>query len=62
MKISRNSNSFGGQSRRRRNPLLLPVILLVVLFVALISWFWSRGGEQAQSRVEIAIPAERLGH
>ncbi|MCE7797281.1 hypothetical protein LWE61_12015 [Sphingobium sufflavum] len=60
MKI-RNNNSFGGPARRRRNPLLLPVIILIVLFVALIGWLWSRGGEQAQVRVEKAIPAERLG-
>lgn len=62
MKISRNNTSFGGPSRRRRNPLLLPVVILVLLFVALIGWFWSRGGEQAQQRVEKAVPAERLGH
>jgi hypothetical protein len=62
MKISRNSNSFGGPSRRRRNPLLFPVIILIVLFAALIGWFWSRGGPQPQQRVEKIIPAERLGH
>jgi hypothetical protein len=61
MKI-RNNNSFGGPSRRRRNPLLLPIVILAVLFVVLIGWLWSRGGEQAQSRVEKVIPAERLGH
>lgn len=61
MKISRNNNSFGGPSRRRRNPLFLPILFLALLFVALIGWLWSRGGEQAQQRVEIVIPAERLG-
>lgn len=61
MKI-RNNSSFGSTSRRRRNPLLLPVIILVILFVALIGWFWSRGGPQEQQRVEKVIPAERLGH
>lgn len=64
MKISRNSSSFsGGASRRRRNPLMLPVLLLVLILAGLLGWFWSRGGgEKPQTRVEKAIPAERLGH
>lgn len=62
MKISRNSTNFGG-SRRRRNPLVLPVIILILILALLIGWFWSRGGaEKAQQRVEKIIPAERLGH
>ncbi len=61
MKINRNSNSFGGAGRRRRNPLLLPVLILIALFAVLIGWFWSRGGPRPQQRVETVIPAERLG-
>jgi hypothetical protein len=63
MKISRNTSSFSSSpSRRRRNPLVLPVVILIVILAALLGWFWSRGGEKPQLRVEKAIPAERLGH
>ncbi|HEX7853102.1 MAG TPA: hypothetical protein VF503_05335 [Sphingobium sp.] len=62
MKISRNNSNFGGQRGRRRNPLVLPVIILIVILALLLGWFWSRGGEKPQQRVEKSIPAERLGH
>lgn len=63
MKISRTTSSFSSNSpRRRRNPLVLPVVLLVLILALLLGWFWSRGGEKVQTRVEKAIPAERLGH
>jgi len=62
MKISRNTSSFSSaRPRRRRNPFMLPVLILLVILAALLGWFWSRGGETAQTRVEKVIPAERLG-
>jgi hypothetical protein len=62
MKINRTTSSFGGPGRRRRNPLALPAIVLVLILIGLPVWFWARGGEQPQHRVEKVIPAERLGH
>ena len=62
MKISRSSSGLGSP-RRRRNPLIIPVIVLILILAALIGWFWSRGGSgKPQQRVEKSIPAERLGH
>ncbi|MET0239329.1 MAG: hypothetical protein ABW184_05465 [Sphingobium sp.] len=57
----KNLRSTSYESRRRRNPLVLPAIIVAVLFFALIGWFWSRGGEQSQQRVEKIVAPERLG-
>lgn len=63
MKISRTPSSLSSNaSRRRRNPLVLPVLILILIFAGLLAWFWARGGEKPQAPVEKAIPAERLGH
>jgi hypothetical protein len=56
MKLSRTSHY-----KRRRNPLVVPSIIGVVLLIALLAWFWQRGGPQPQQTVEKVIPAERLG-
>jgi hypothetical protein len=61
MKNNRNFSSFEGSTRRRGTSLPIIPIALVVLFVALLAFFWSRGGEQPQQRVEKVIPAEKLG-
>ncbi len=60
MKITRNTSSFGGGTRRR-SPLPIIPIILVLLAVGLVVLAWSRGGEQPQKPVEKAIPAEKLG-
>lgn len=57
MKISRSSQYH----RRRRNPLILPAIIVIALLVGCLGWFWHRGGPQPQQHVEKAISAERLG-
>lgn len=61
MKNNRSFGSFESGSRRRgvRLP-ILPIAILVVI-IALLAFFWSRGGEQPQQRVEKVIPAEKLG-
>jgi hypothetical protein len=59
MKITRSPH-YG--NKRRRNPLLIPVIIAIILFAAALMWFWHRGGPQPQKQVEKAIPTERLGH
>jgi hypothetical protein len=61
MKNNRNFSSFEGGTRRRGSSLPIIPIVLVVLFIALVAFFWSRGGEQPQQRVEKVIPAEKLG-
>ncbi|BBF69521.1 hypothetical protein K9B33_06475 [Sphingobium sp. 3R8] len=61
MKNNRNFSSFEGGSRRRGSSLPIIPIALAVLVVALLAFFWSRGGEQPQQRVEKVIPAEKLG-
>ena len=61
MKNNRNFSSFEGSQRRRGTRLPVIPVALVVLFVALLAFFWSRGGEQPQQRVEKVIPAEKLG-
>lgn len=61
MKNNRNFSSFEGSQRRRGTRLPIIPVALVVLFVALLAFFWSRGGEQPQQRVEKVIPAEKLG-
>lgn len=61
MKNNRNFSSFEGGQRRRGTRLPIIPIALIVLFVALLAFFWSRGGEQPQQRVEKVIPAEKLG-
>lgn len=61
MKNNRNFSSFEGGQRRRGTRLPIIPFALVVLFVALLAFFWSRGGEQPQQRVEKVIPAEKLG-
>jgi hypothetical protein len=61
MKNNRNFSSFEGGTRRRGSSLPIIPIVLVVLFIALLAFFWSRGGEQPQQRVEKVIPAEKLG-
>jgi hypothetical protein len=60
MKIKRQNSSFESRPRRRSNLPLIPIVLLILL-VGLIWMMWTRGGEQPQSRVEKAIPAEKLG-
>lgn len=49
-------------SHRRRNPLVLPAIIVAALIVALFVWAWIAGGAQPVVQVEKVIPAERLGH
>ncbi|KQN04752.1 hypothetical protein ASE85_07080 [Sphingobium sp. Leaf26] len=61
MKNNRNFSSFEGGQRRRGTRLPIIPIALVLLLVALLAFFWSRGGEQPQQRVEKVIPAEKLG-
>ncbi|WP_420142986.1 hypothetical protein [Sphingobium sp.] len=61
MKNNRNFSSFEGSTRRRGTRLPIIPVALVVLVVALLAFFWSRGGEQPQQRVEKVIPAEKLG-
>ncbi|MCI4588801.1 hypothetical protein MOK15_01585 [Sphingobium sp. BYY-5] len=61
MKNNRNLSSFEGSTRRRSSRLPILPIVLVVLVAALLAFFWSRGGEQPQQRVEKTIPAEKLG-
>lgn len=48
-------------SHRRRNPLVLPAIIVAGLILALLVWAWIAGGEQPRNQVEKVIPAERLG-
>lgn len=57
MKINRSPYS----PRRRRSPLFLPILILLVLLAAFLVWAWLQGGPQPQSQVEKVIPAERLG-
>lgn len=59
MKIKRHSSVF--EPRRRSLNIPIVPITLAILIVASLAFFWSRGGEQPQQRVEKAIPAERLG-
>ncbi|MBA4091712.1 hypothetical protein [Sphingomonas sp. VDB2] len=61
MKNNRNFSSFEGGSRRRGSSLPIIPIALAALVIALLAFFWSRGGEQPQQRVEKVIPAEKLG-
>lgn len=61
MKTNRNFSSFEGSTRRRGMRLPIIPIALVILVIALLAFFWSRGGEQPQQRVEKVIPAEKLG-
>ncbi|HAF42396.1 MAG TPA: hypothetical protein DCG90_11625 [Sphingobium sp.] len=61
MKNNRNYSSFEGSSRRRGGRLPIIPIVLVLLVAALLAFFWSRGGEKPQQRVEKIIPAEKLG-
>jgi len=57
MKISRPD-----YPRRRRSPLsILPILLLVVILAVLVL-AWMRGGARPQHHVEIEIPASQLGH
>ena len=60
MKLKRSNSMF--ESPRRRRP-RLPIIRLALLIVvvAVLVLAWQRGGEQPQSPVEKAIPADRLG-
>lgn len=60
MKNKRSNSSFAGGSRRRSTLPILPVAL-VVLVAALLAFFWTRGGEKPQQRIEKVIPAEKLG-
>ncbi len=57
MKIKRSVSS---PPRRGRPVPLIPLVLLLIL-IALIGWFWVRGGEQPLVRVEKPVVAERLG-
>ncbi|OAN53273.1 hypothetical protein [Sphingobium sp. TCM1] len=61
MKNNRNYSSFEGSSRRRGGRLPIIPIVLVLLVAALLAFFWSRGGEKPQQRVEKIIPSEKLG-
>ncbi|MES2173181.1 cbb3-type cytochrome oxidase assembly protein [Sphingobium sp. AR-3-1] len=61
MKNNRNFSSFEGGSRRRGSSLPIIPIALALLVIGLLAFFWSRGGEQPQQRVEKVIPAEKLG-
>jgi len=59
----KSSSQFGGPARRSRVQLRGPIIL-AVLVIAIVALFWflySAGGEQPQKRVEITVPADRLG-
>ncbi|QGP78801.1 hypothetical protein [Sphingobium sp. CAP-1] len=61
MKNNRNFGSFESGTRRRGSRLPIIPIALVVLLALLLAFFWSRGGEKPQQRVEKIIPAEKLG-
>jgi hypothetical protein len=57
---NRNYGSFETRSRRRMRLPVIPIALVVIL--AGVFWLaWTRGGEQPQKRVEITIPADKLG-
>ncbi|MDI1294601.1 MAG: hypothetical protein PSY12_01710 [bacterium] len=60
MKNKRSTSSFEGATRRRSNLPIIP-IALAILVIAILAFFWSRGGEKPQQRVEKVIPAEKLG-
>ncbi|MGK2912190.1 MAG: hypothetical protein ACSLE1_20695 [Sphingobium sp.] len=60
MKIKRQNSSFESRPRRRNALPVIPIVLLVLL-IGLLWLAWTRGGEQPQTRVEKAIPAEKLG-
>lgn len=60
MKIKRQNSSFESRPRRRSPLPIIPIVFVAVLIGVL--WLaWARGGEQPQTRVEKAIPAEKLG-
>ncbi len=60
MKLKRNTSSmFESPRRRRRLPIVRPLIAIAV--VAVLALAWQRGGEQTQAPVEKAIPADKLG-
>ena len=62
MKNNRSSfSSFEGGQRRRGTRLPIIPIALVVIVIALLALFWSRGGEQPQQRVEKTIAQDKLG-
>jgi hypothetical protein len=62
MKNNRSSfSSFEGSQRRRGTRLPIIPIAIAVLVIALLAFFWSRGGEQPQQRVEKVIGQEKLG-
>ena len=58
MKISR----YEPTSRRRRSPFPLLLIVAVIIVIGVLAAAWMRGGGQAPHRIEIAIPADQLGH
>ena len=60
MKLKR-SNSMFETSRRRKRPLPIIRLALAILVLAVLVLAWQRGGEQPQSHVEKAIPADKLG-
>ncbi len=57
MKISRQDSA-----RRRRSPLSLLPIIVVIVILPLLVLSWKRGRAPPQHQVEIAIPASQLGH
>lgn len=58
MKLSRRDPYR--HSRPRRSPLALAVWLIPILFVLLLVFSWSKGGEQPMTEMEIPVSAEQL--
>lgn len=59
MKI-RRSNAFG-EPARRRSPVPMGCLLLILVVAAVLGWAWYQGGEKPLARVEKPVAADRLG-
>ena len=59
----KSSSSFVSSDRRSRRGFTGRIVLIVILaaIVALFWMAWKAGGEKPQSRVEVAVPADKLG-
>jgi DMSO reductase anchor subunit len=47
--------------QRRRNPLLIPAVLLGLMVIGFLAYCWHLGGPQPIRAVEMPVAAERLG-